>query len=324
MWFSSVLRWLQGTSKSSPRGRPVPGPRRRFRPSALEELGPCPTPAEVGLNDFRLSFMGPDGNPNFGAFESAVAYNSRNHEYLFVWSGDDFTDEEFEIFGQRIDAATGALLGGKVRLSDLGPDGNIGLGAFAPAVAYNGTNNEYFVVWAGNDNTGTLGNDDFEIFGQRLDAATGALLGGKVRLSGMGPGGNSGFGAFDPDVTYNGANNEYLVVWHGGTTDGGFKIFGQRLNAATGAPLGANDFRISDLGPDGNPDFDASSAAAASNGAANDYLVGWEGDDDTAPEVDNTYETFGRRFAARDRRPRRPRRGSWPWPFGGRGWPGRA
>ena len=39
-----------------------------------------------------------------------------------------------------------------------------------PAVAYNSTNNEYLVVWAGDDNTAPLVDDEFEIFGQRLNA----------------------------------------------------------------------------------------------------------------------------------------------------------
>ena len=58
------------------------------------------------------------------------------------------------------------------------------------------------------------------------------------------------FGAFNPALAYNSLNNEYLVVWQGDdSTDGEFEIFGQRLNAATGAGIGANDFRLSDMGP---------------------------------------------------------------------------
>src|SRR4051794_30344743 len=101
-----------------PLRRPKPsGPRRRrpLRP-ALEELEPRLTPAQVGPNDFRISFTGNDGTPNFGAADPAVVYNGRNHEYLVVWSGDDFTDNDTEVFGQRIDAATGASLGGKIRI----------------------------------------------------------------------------------------------------------------------------------------------------------------------------------------------------------------
>ena len=55
------------------------------------------------------------------------------------------------------------------------------------------------------------------------------------------------------------ANNEFLVVWQGDDNSGSLvegeeEIFGQRLNAATGAAVGNNDFRISDMGP--NQDID--------------------------------------------------------------------
>ena len=99
---------------------------------------------EIGANDFRLSDMG--GDSLYVADASAVAYNSADNQYLVVWVGDDNTgvlvDEEFEIFGQRVDGATGAELGVDFRLSDMGPDGNTNYGAIAPAVAYNTANNQ--------------------------------------------------------------------------------------------------------------------------------------------------------------------------------------
>src|SRR5262249_14586826 len=159
----------------------------------------------------RLSVMGPEGDPNFGAYYPAVAYNPTNNEYLVVWHGDTVTDNEYEIFGQRLDAATGALLGGEVRLSDMGPDGDTRYSALGTAVAYNGVNNESLVVWHGDDNSGNLGVGEYEIFGQRLNAATGAAVGvNDFRISDMGPDGDTNFGAFAPAVAYNGAANEYL------------------------------------------------------------------------------------------------------------------
>src|SRR5262245_53248070 len=157
---------LRPSKPSSSRRRPPVRP-------AVEELGPRLTPAEVGANDFRLSHMGPDGDPNFSAAAPAVAYDSRDNEYLVVWSGDDDTgtlvNDEFEIFGQRVNAATGAAIGGKIRISDMGPDGKAGFAAFNPAVAYDSVNNEYLVVWFGTDDTAPLVAGEFEIFGQRLD-----------------------------------------------------------------------------------------------------------------------------------------------------------
>jgi hypothetical protein len=37
-------------------------------------------------------------------------------------------------------------------------------------VAYNSVTNEHLVVWSGDDNTGTLVDNEFEIFGQRFSS----------------------------------------------------------------------------------------------------------------------------------------------------------
>lgn len=268
------------------------------------------TGTEVGTNDFRLSDMGPDGNFNFSAFAPAVAYNPTNNEYLVVWTGDDNTaplvDNENEIFGQRIDAATGAEVGtNDFRLSDMGPNGGTSFGASAPAVAYNSTNNEYLVVWEGDDDTAPLVDNESEIFGQRIDAATGAEVGtNDFRLSDMGPDGNANFDALNPAVAYNPTHNEYLAVWEGedntGTLiDEEFEIFGQRINAATGAEVGTNDFRLSDMGTtDGSTSFGAFEPAVTYNSRDNQYLAVWQGDDDASPLVDEEIEIFGQRIDA--------------------------
>jgi hypothetical protein len=282
--------------------KPVPPVRRRrCCPPQVEELELRLTPAEVGLNDFRISHMGPDGNTNFEAKTSAVAYNSRANEYLVVWSGDDLTDNEFEIFGQRLNAATGAPVGDKIRISDMGPDGNTDFSAHDPAVVYNPTTNEYLVVWDGDDNIAPLVVGDFEIFGQRLTAAGAEVGANDFRISDMGPDGDGRFGAFDPAVAYNGVNNEYLVVWEGDDDTGAlvndeFEIFGQRLDGATGAEVGANDFRLSAMGPDGDINFFAVEPAVAYNGVNNQYLVVWDGTDNTAPLVEDEVEVFGQRL----------------------------
>src|SRR5262249_44036654 len=197
-----------------------------------------------------------------------------------------------QIFGPRLPAG-GAELGPTAsRLSDMGPDGNTRFAASSPAVAYNGVNNEYLVVWEGDD---TIDNE-FEIYGQRVEADTGLEIGTDFRLSDVGPDGDTHLGAFIPAVAYNGTNTEDHVVWSG--ADNKCEIFGQRLNAATGAQVGANDFRLSDVGPDGDTRFGAFSPALAYNGAANEYLVVWHGDDTTGTLVDNEFEVFGQRLNA--------------------------
>jgi hypothetical protein len=258
------------------------------------------TGAEIG-GDFRISDMGPDGNPNYDARRPAVVYNPTADEYLVVWDGDDDTgplvNGESEIFGQRIEAATGAEIGGDFRISDMGPDGDSAYDAFAPAVVYNPTADEYLVVWYGDDDTGPLVNGEREIFGQRIEAATGVEIGGDFRISDMGPDGNIIYAASEPAVAYNPTADEYLVVWHGDDTLANFEIFGQRIEAATGAEIGG-DFRISDMGPDVNPLYAASEPAVAYNPTADEYLVVWHGDDDTGLLVEGEFEVFGQRIDA--------------------------
>ena len=262
------------------------------------------TGAEIGA-DLRLSDMGPDGDVNYGAQDPAVAYSSAEDEYLVVWAGDDNTgtlvNGEYEIYGQRVEAATGTQIGGDLRLSDMGPDGNANYDAYEPAVAYNPTNNEYLVVWRGDDDAAPLVDEEFEIFGQRVDAGTGAELTADLRLSDMGPDGDANYDAWEPAVAHNSTSNQYLVVWRGDDNTGAlvdeeFEIYGQRLNAASGVPLGANDSRLSDMGPDGNANYDAFEPAVAYNSVNNQYLVVWRGDDNTAPLVNDEYEIFGQRL----------------------------
>src|SRR5438876_1719533 len=82
--------------------------------------------AEIGTNDFRITNMGTDGTTGPSALNPAIAYNSRNNEYLVVFIGDPTNGTgETEIYGQRIDGTTGALLGTHdFRISHMGPDGN--------------------------------------------------------------------------------------------------------------------------------------------------------------------------------------------------------
>jgi predicted aconitase with swiveling domain len=265
---------------------------------------------EVGINDFRISDMGPNGDRPYEATEPAVAYNSANNEYLVVWAGDDNTGSlvhgEKEIFGQRINARTGKEVGSNdFRISDMGPDGNTSFGAKETAVAYNSVNNEYLVVWSGDDNTGALVDNEHEIFGQRLGGATGAEIGmNDFRISDMGSSdGDPRFEGLAPQAVYNSRNNEYLVVW-AGSDDAGlparpeYEIYGQRLKAATGAEVGANDFRICDMGSDGDMSFKARSPAVAYNSTNNEYLVVWSGDDNTGLLVNDEFEIFGQRLNA--------------------------
>jgi Ca2+-binding RTX toxin-like protein len=250
------------------------------------------TGAEVGADDFRISEAGTDGDPFRDGTEPGIAYNPTANEYLVSWRADDLaTNEEFEIFGQLVNAK-GEKLGSELRISSVGADADATREASDPAIAYDSTANEYLVSWIADD---LATNSENEIFGQRL-GATGAEVGADdFRISSVGADGDTSRDVFDPAIAYNSAVNEYLVSWQADDlpTDQEFEIFGQRLSAA-GAEVGADDFRISDAGTDGDENRGAFESAIAYNPAANEYLVTWEADD---LPTDEEFEIFGQRLS---------------------------
>lgn len=180
--------------------------------------------------------------------------------------------------------------------AELGPDDfQISQFASAPsrtAIAYNATDDEYLVVWAETD-----GSLEPRIFGRIIDGA-GAPTGGAFTIAELGSS-DPTTGVIDPDVAWNSTDNEYVVVMAGDDTpDGGgiitstFEIYAQRVSPAGG--LIGSLTEISDMGSnDASGSYDAGEPAIAYNAARNEFLVVWEGDDDTAPLVNGETEIFG-------------------------------
>ena len=189
---------------------------------------------------------------------------------------------------------TPQLIGQDFRISNMGPDEDTRFFALDPAIAYNSNANEYLIVWAADDESGALVNDEFEIYAQRVNAATGAATGPRLRISDVGSDGDPAFDAYDPAVAYNSVDDEYLLVWQADDgVDDEIEIYGQRLTAG-GVETGDNDFRLSHMGTDGDPAFDAFNPALAYNPTQNEYLLVWHGDN----ELDNVVEIYGQRFPA--------------------------
>jgi hypothetical protein len=275
-----------------------PDPPRPGRLSPEEAIAAAVKGHEIG-DDFKLSTMGPYGNPNYDALNPAVAYSGTEDEYLVVWSGSHDVVGEYEIWGQRVDATTGAQLGADFQISFIGPADNKDHDAEHPDVVYNPQNYQYLVVWSGDH----YADGDFEIFGRRVRAGDGALLGSMVRISVMGPGVDPNYDGLDPAVAFNRSAGEYLVVWEGddhqyGRVDGEFEIWGRRLDASTNV-IGEK-FRISYMGEGGNPDYDAYDPDVAYNSQAipRQYVVVWEGDTDSAGLANEEFEIWGQRVVA--------------------------
>lgn len=191
--------------------------------------------SEVGLDDFRISFMGPNRNDAFDASDPAIAYNPDLDEFLVTWTGlDDLVLGE-EVYGQLL-RSDGTAVGGELQISSMGADGASAADWMVDEslVAYSPAEGEYFVLWIGEDDRALLAVDEFEVFGQRLDA-DGAPVGiDDVRLSFLGPEGSTRYDPFSIDLAYNGTRNEMLVVYsgdddRGSQVDDEVEIFVQRV-----------------------------------------------------------------------------------------------
>ena len=261
------------------------------------------TGQEIGPNDFRISDMG-GTNVAFGAASPRVAYNAADNEFLVVWHGDDnvggLVDDEWEIFGQRLDAAGNPIGADDFRISQVGGTGNTTYQAKAPAVAWSSAADEYLVVWVGDDESVAQG--ELEVFGQRLDADGVEIGADDFRVTDLGVEAFNWYIVYSADVVYNPDADEYLVVCsaeddQGGMTEGELEIFAQRLDGETGAELGNNDFRVSDMGDSGTASFTAQWPRVAYHPGADEYLVVWRGDDNVGGLVDGEHEVFGQRLA---------------------------
>jgi hypothetical protein len=193
-----------------------------------------PTAAPLG-GDFRVSNMGPDGNPSLDAVRPAVAWNATNNEYLVAWDGDTnvapLVDNKLEVWGQRLAGASGAELGADFRISRMGPDNNVLLGGGVAAIAWNATRNQYLLAWQGDTNVAPLVEGKDEIWAQQLDGATGAEAGAAFRVSVTGSASNQN-DASAVAVVWNATQDEYFPVWSADETDDEFEIWAQRLSGA--------------------------------------------------------------------------------------------
>ncbi len=231
-----------------------------------------------------LATRGPSSDEAWDAQNPEVAYNSVANEYYLVFVGtvevNQATAQKTEIFGLRVNR-NGDAIGAPVRLSQTGNDSNLRLDSREPSLAYNPQTNQMLVVWQ-RELVDDGSRVEHEIYA-RLVNANGTPTGNAIRVSTMGPNGNTAYDALDPFVAYGSGRNEFLVTWRGDDNrsplvQGEFEVFGQRI-AADGIPTGPDDFRISQMGPNRNPSFDASDPAIAYNPDLDEFMVTWTGID---------------------------------------------
>jgi uncharacterized repeat protein (TIGR01451 family) len=190
----------------------------------------------------------------------AIAWNAVAGEYLLVFrnlSG----GSNGEIYGQRI-SESGAVLGGDFPITS-------GVSTEEwPALAWNAAANEYLVVWQNRRNSSA------DIFGQRV-SGSGALLGANLAVT------TATDQQSSPSVAWNGATNEYLVVWSDGRSGTNSDIYSQRVT-------GSGELLGSELAVTTAVDNEGASAVAW-NASENEYLVVWSLTQRTGPLTSGIY-----------------------------------
>ncbi|MBN2113194.1 MAG: hypothetical protein JW785_03605 [Acidimicrobiia bacterium] len=221
--------------------------------------------------EFRISDPGAVGDD----CSPAVAHNPNSKEYLVVW--EDWRNEGLQgpdVYGQRL-SPTGGAKGTNFRIGDSpGASDEVW-----PAVAHNPTANQYLVAWM------DARNGTWDIYARRLSAA-GGLLAGSTRICAPAATANE----YRPQVAYNPAADEYLVVWSDerNLATRLRDIYGRRVSSA-GATVGS-DIRISSNGAVSHD----LQAAVAYNPAADRYLVAWA---DKRSYATRGYDIYARRLS---------------------------
>ena len=186
--------------------------------------------------------------------QPTIAYDSVNDRYLVVFIYDVWGDgSDWDLYGRFIPWD--------------GPDASLNEFAictwnthqWGPKIAYGGTVSEFLVVWANEDQAGTI---PMYISGRRITAADGSFPGSDSDLTIS----HTTENRVNPDLSYNSARNEYMVVY-----DNAQDIFGIRLTGDLNHNFGG-EFAIA-----GWPGAEIHPAVAACRGA-NQYLVAWQSD----------------------------------------------
>lgn len=213
-----------------------------------------------------------------------VAYNTIEREYLVVWANET-TATHYEIFVQRLEASNlQPLLAQPQQVSAMGGLADVNFSALEPSVAFNPDRNEYLVAWVGSDSRVGMTELQRDVFIQRLDGRDGSEIGADdLRISTASSADETRRVAASSgiDVAYSSNNGNYLVVWSAddaghGLADEEYEIFGQLIDGATGVETGADDTRLSVVGPAGNAFFDAEQPSVIAED--NNFIVAYRAD----------------------------------------------
>lgn len=203
------------------------------------------------LDEFVIAFE--DAPPRDNG-QPTVAYDPVNDRYFVAWVRDVFgNDSDWDVYGRVVpwngpSASFPAFTICSFTTSQ-----------WNPQIAYAGTPGEFMVTWW---NEGAGGVNSY-ISAQRV-SSSGSLLGGNFVVA------SGGQERVAPDLAYNQARNEYLVVYQ--VMDAGMgSIYGVRISGS-GAVLGGGEFGIAVW-----PDPETMPRVTASR-VADEWAVVWQSD----------------------------------------------
>lgn len=184
--------------------------------------------------------------------QPAVAYNRTEDIFLLVSMFDSDSDGHYEIWGRIVEGDTSAT--GQPFLIFQWANRSF----WSPRVVWNSYRNEFLVVWSALDTTTGLPSD---IAAARVSASGTVLPGAPHIITDIGQ-------PHQPDVAYNLAADEYLVVWRRQGSGADWNIWGARLQGSNAALVGSS-FAINTAAEDQN------SPSIATN-QQDRYIVVWE------------------------------------------------
>lgn len=223
---------------------------------------------EIGADDFRITMFGPDGTNAFGAIRPEMAYNHADDEYLVIFIANTdqgpTASDEVELWAQRV-SPQGALLGEAELLTDVGGIGTAGPTPNFYRVIYVPSRNGYFLAYSAVDPD--FADNTFRIYGLFLSAA-GQPVGTAFQPTTGGTSVTNQRGELSPDMAYNSAEDEIMLVWERSTDIAEAAVFARALSAADGSA------RTGEEQVDSINVFSVE-VAIAYNPTDNQYLVHW-------------------------------------------------
>jgi hypothetical protein len=229
----------------------------------------------------RLTQVGPNGDNLVDANNPAVAYNSRDDEYLLVWSGNTVSSAEHEVLGRVLDGAGNPK--GPVQFLSSVPNDEVA--PVDPVVGYSSAINQYVIgyiatpeVLGGSPTNSPPGQREVIV---QVVTTTGARSGAPARLSNTDSANVDADAVSDLAMAYDSEHDLFRFVWSSDAdTEGDFEVRTQAVLSNFVNPDGLTEQPVSATGPG-----DAFEPAVAYLPAQNRWAIAWQAATGSGTEI---------------------------------------